>query len=339
MKKSLLAVMAALAMAGCSQNEINEIDNGSQKGKAEIQFGYSPVGRAEVMITDNFDQFKVSAYTHTDAIYAANVVTTGLIPGSQFDKKTVDGKTVWKESNGDTFYWPTSGYVTFFGYSPAAITSYTKADNAAPTLSYTVKDEIASQEDVLVVKETKSAVNDRDNTVSLKFEHALTQVYFKLIGEDTELSYEVTSIAIKRLKNEGTYTYGSNSWDTSSATTTKDYTITLSTDNTFSGVADPTKATEEQYKELTANDQLMILMPQTLTGVTIEVMYKAKKGSVEVHSNTTAVSKELTGTWNPGNKMVYTLVLSGDKIKIAGEVGTDWTTKTPEATDPIYPNN
>lgn len=339
MKKSLLAVMAALAMAGCSQNEINEIDNGSQKGKAEIQFGYSPVGRATVMVTDNFEYFKVSAYTHTETAYAANVATTDLIPGSQFNKKTVDGKTVWQESAGTTFYWPTSGYVTFFGYSPETITGYSKVDNAAPTLNYTVKDGIASQEDVLVVQDTKSAVNDRNTTVSLKFDHALTQVYFKLIGEDTELSYEVTSIAIKGLKNEGTYTYGSNSWDTSSATTTKDYTITLSADNVFTGVADPTKATDGQYKELTANDQLMILMPQTLEGVNIEVTYKANKGSVEVHSDKKAVSKALTGTWNPGDKMVYTLVLSGDKIKIAGEVGTDWTTKTPEATDPIYPNN
>lgn len=338
MKKSLLAVMAALAMAGCSQNEINEIDNGSQKGKAEIQFGYSPVGRATVMITDNFEHFKVSAYTHSDAAYTADAATAKLIPDSQFDKKTVDGKTVWEESKGNTFYWPTSEYVTFFGYSPETITGYSKVDNAAPTLNYTVKDDIASQEDVLVVQDTKSAVNDRNTTVSLKFDHALTQVYFKLIGEDTELSYEVTSIAIKGLKNEGTYTYGSNNWDISSATTTKDYTITLSTNNTFSGVDDPTAA-DVKYTELTANDQLMILMPQTLEGVNIEVTYKANKGSVEVHSDKKAVSKALTGTWNPGDKMVYTLVLSGDKIKIAGEVGTDWTTTTPEATDPIYPNN
>ena len=39
MKKSLLAVVAALAMAGCSQNDlVDEIDNGGQISKAEIGF-------------------------------------------------------------------------------------------------------------------------------------------------------------------------------------------------------------------------------------------------------------------------------------------------------------
>lgn len=324
MKKSLFAVMAALAMASCSQNVIDEIDNGGQKGKAEIHFGYSPVGRATVMVTDNFEHFKVSAYTHTEATYASSTTTDELIPNTQFNYDKT--KSVWGAANDAVFYWPTSDYVTFFGYSPESITGYSKAVGKAPTFTYTVKSDIASQEDVLVTQATKSAATDRNSAVSLKFDHALTQVYFKLIGEDADLSYEVNSIAIKGLKDEGTYTYGTG-WDASSDATTKDYTITLSPAKTFNGVADPTNAQNADFTALTANDQLMILMPQDLTSVTVEVTYSAKKGSVEVHSADKAISKTLTGTWSSGDKIAYKLVLSGDKMEITGEVETTWTEK------------
>lgn len=324
MKKSLFAVMAALAMASCSQNVIDEIDNGGQKGKDEIHFGYSPVGRAAVMVTDNFEHFKVSAYTHTEATYASSTTTAELIPNTQFDYDKAN--KVWGATNKAVFYWPTSGYVTFFGYSPESITDYNKTDGKAPTFTYTVKSDIASQEDVLVTQATKSATTDRNSAVSLKFNHALTQVYFKLIGEDTDLSYEVKSIAIKGLKDNGTYTYGTG-WDASSDATTQDYTITLSPAKTFNGVADPTKAQDADFTPLTANDQLMILMPQDLTSVTVEVTYSAKKGSVEVHSADKAISKTLTGTWDSGDKIAYKLVLSGDKMEITGEVETTWTEK------------
>lgn len=324
MKKSLFAVMAALAMASCSQNVIDEIDNGSQKGKAEIHFGYSPVGRATVMVTDNFEHFKVSAYTHTETTYAADITTADLIPDTQFNYDKT--KSVWGAANDAVFYWPTSDYVTFFGYSPENITGYSKTDGKAPTFNYAVKSDIGSQEDVLVTQVTKSATADRNSAVSLKFDHALTQVYFKLIGEDADLSYEVESIAIKGLKDEGTYTYGSG-WDTSSDATTQDYTIALSPAKAFNGVADPTKAQDADFTSLTANDQLMILMPQDLTSVTVEVTYSAKKGDVEVHSAGKAISKTLTGAWDSGDKIAYKLVLSGDKMEITGEVETTWTEK------------
>lgn len=322
MKKTLLAVVAALAMVSCSQNEIDEI-GGSQNGKAEIKFGYSPIGRATVTTTDNFNVFKVSAYTHVDATYAASTTTTDLIPTTQFDYNK--SELVWKAENNAVFYWPTSGYVTFFGYSPATIDSYSKSDAAAPTLTYAVNSTIASQEDLLVTQETKSATNDRASAVSLKFTHALTQVYFKLIGEDADLSYTFRSVAIKGIKNKGTYTYGTG-WSTDAETV--DYTITK--DLTFNGVTDLDKAIDSDYKKLDASDQLMILMPQTLSGATIEVTYSATKSGVEVHSATTPVSKTITGEWSPKDKVAYTLILSGDKIKITGEIDTnsEWTEKT-----------
>lgn len=332
MKKTLLAVVAALAMVSCSQNEIDEI-GGSQNGKAEIKFGYSPIGRATVTTTDNFNVFKVSAYTHGDATYAASATTTDLIPTTQFDYNK--SELVWKAENNAVFYWPTSGYVTFFGYSPATIDSYSKSDAAAPTLTYTVNSTIASQEDLLVTQETKSATDDRNSTVSLKFTHALTQVYFKLIGEDANLTYAVNSIAIKGVKDEGKYTYGVG-WDTTSDATLANYTIEFKPDAlSLAGKADTNSTKDADYEILTASDQLMLLMPQTLNGVTIEVTYSATKSGVEVHSASTPVSKTLTGSWSPKDKVVYKLILKGDKIEIEGEIDatSEWTEKNGTMTE------
>lgn len=54
----------------------------------------------------------------------------------------------------------------------------------------------------------------------------------------------------------------------------------------------------------------MLLMPQTLSGASVEVTYSAKKvvdgKEVILVNEGTTKTAELTGTWNVGEKNVYT---------------------------------
>lgn len=325
MKKTLLAVVAVLAMTSCSQNEIDGIDNGKQNGKAEIKFGYTPVTRATVITTGDLNNFKVSAYANADA-YNAEQATT-IINDDEFSKSGDE----WKSTTVPTpiYYWPTGQKMHFFGYTNVAGTTFTKGDTGYPTLQYTIETTVTSQSDLLVAKLGSQTYSN--TTVSLPFKHALTQVLFKLKGDDETVTYKVKSVSIKGVIKDGTYDYENEKWTEGSAKEESGYSAIKET--TVNGVT---------TVELgTTNETILMLMPQTIpSGAKIVVTYSATKEytvgiATEIHSDTTPVEVDLTGTWEKGKKMTYTLVLSGDKVKIAGTVASedDWAVPTTDGGD------
>lgn len=187
MKKSLLAVVAALAMAGCSQNDlVDEIDNG---GKTPINFNsvVRKGSRAVSTTTATFDNFTVYAYS-SSAAYDGNAA-------SFFFTDDISYTTSW--AGKQTIYWPETGNVHFFAYSPKSAATYAPSTGdltAYPTLQYTVT---ADQVDLLAanaINKTKT-VNGAAG-VSLGFTHLLTQINFSIKLPIADLKYTITSIKL-----------------------------------------------------------------------------------------------------------------------------------------------
>lgn len=304
MKRFMLAAVAALAMVSCSQSE----DFDAAQSGSEINFN-TAVTRGTVLVTNDFTKFKAYGYAHTEA-FSTTIVGEEIMNGT-FNKV----ESNWSEAEGKKFYWPLTGKVTFFGYSPATDGTYSYASPGYPTIAYKVNEAIASQVDFVV-----ATVSDQEKaaSVSLPFKHALTQVEFKLKGNDATVNYSVSKVILKGVKDEGTYNFGTKSWDVSADDTTVDYTITLGTPVAFKG-GDPATA-------LTAADQLLIVMPQELTAATVEVTYSATKGITPLFNGTHKAS--LTATWAVGERNTYTLALqAGDEIKVSGTLEDTWTPK------------
>ena len=322
MKKILLAVTAALAITGCSQNE--EFDYPSQK--AEINFSTAAVTRATAMITDNFKQFKVYGYAHTGG-FTTETESKTLVEG--IFNKSEDKK--WSEKDSNKFYWPSEGNVTFFGYSPVAETgtTYTAPESSKgyPTIVYTVNDDIASQSDFLVADKTGNGTTNVDG-ISLGFKHALTQIAFKLKGSDSNVNYTVTKLVLKGINNVGTYKWGTNTWE--STTGTKDYTIDMvSSAATF--VGDGADAVE-----LTGNDKVLMLIPQAPNSAKIEVTYTATDKTTNiVYNNAPKEVNVPTDQWEVSQRIVFTIALTPGKImNISGEVvNNGWADKEPQPDD------
>ena len=319
MKKVLLAIAAVATITSCSQNE--EFENLGQK--AEIKMGTTAVTRATVMTTSKFLNFKAFGYYFTEGSYTAEVKGTKILDGIF---NSVD-QTTWTEKSGEKFYWPSDGKVTFFGYSPSELPesnsySYSEA-GGYPTVSYTVNNTIADQVDFLVAQLANQTKDSNAGKVSLSFKHALTQIVFKLKGDDKNVTYKVTNIAFNNLKATGSYDYKTNSW-TPSSTPAFSYSITLTENNSFVGGDDAAKTLEDA-------NQLMILMPQELSDVTVDVTFSAEKNGVEIFPSGVKTAT-LSGTWFAGDKYVYTLVLkAGDEIVVSGEFEDNWTPKTGDA--------
>lgn len=305
MKKSLLAVVAALAMAGCSQNDlVDEIDNGGQISKAEIRFN-SIVGkgsRATALTAADFKSFQVYAYKSADAFGPS----TSLAPEYLKDeiKKT---DNTW--AGGKTVYWPMTDKVNFFAYAPTSITGFA-ASTGYPTIAYTVP-AVDSQVDLVVA----NALNKvkADNTVELAFKHALTQVNFsvKLMNKDTK--YIVTSITLSGIANKSTFTYNEATATICGAWSTPEGSDSYAYDFAANGITTTgvTPTTDAEITDLSTASNSLMLLPQTFSGTAkISVIYSAEIGGEITYSGTKEIT--LDGAWGVGQKVRYTLELTND---------------------------
>lgn len=313
MKKFMLAAMAALAITSCSQSE--EFD--APSSKKEIGFT-TAVTRGTVLTTGQFREFKAFGYAFTGS-FSSSTEGTKIMDGTY---TSTDGMA-WSEKENQKFYWPLEDKVSFFGYSPVvteAVYEYTSP--GYPSVSYAVNADIAKQADFVVAKDVDGKTIT-DASVNLSFKHALAQVLIKLKASDSNLTYKVSKVTLKGLKNTGKYSFETNEW-TASGEATNNYAMTFGTVKVVTG---------SDALELAANEELMILMPQDLNDVTVDVTFSTFNGLVQIGAESTKSANIETLKWETGNKYVYTVLLSGGtKIDVTGSVDTTWTPKSEDVT-------
>ena len=253
MKKVLLAIAAVATITSCSQNE--EFENPAQNAEINFSTIVSKSTRAVIIENKDFKKFTAYGYSHGETNFTG-VVTSTIMSSAEYTKGEDGG---WTTSG--RYYWPTSGKVTFFGYGGVATATYAKEDGKFPTLKYTVLTDINKQEDLLVAQQANKSKENNNPSVNLNFKHALAQVYFKLKGNDADLTYTVSKIELNKVRTEGTFTYGGDpdtsigQWAVEDNASTGNYAITLN-DQKVIGEAEATILND-------ALTQVMILMPQS----------------------------------------------------------------------------
>lgn len=321
MKKILFAALAALAITSCTQNE--EIEAPSQK--AEINFR-SVVGKSSRAVdtnNSNFKAFTINSYI-TDSKYLS-----GTLPDAYMDKLAcTGGQSNWKLGDETVnYYWPSNKVVNFFAYSTLVTDTlaYTKGV-AWPTLTFKMASTTENLRDVVVacatgIDNTSSSVTD--GKLALSFNHILTKINFSVKYEDTDYTYTITSIKIKGVKPEGTYTYQEDvtkgTWVASGTPNTDGYSYPINSSLPEVG--------GDGYIQLDATHGSIIAIPQELAGVTIEVNYSTKKGETEFFNGTKTVAFT-TEKWDTNKNIRYKLILpvGATKIKVDTNVGT-WGTE------------
>lgn len=306
MKKILWVALAAVAMVSCAENEEFEYES----TKAEITFGtvVKAGTKAVVTTTENFTTFTVSAYKTADAMGTDVQLSTGFMDDVEVTKPA----TEWLYTG--TRYWPVSGKLQFFATSPAQ-TLDVATTAGYPTFDYTVK-AVADQEDLVaanVIDQVKS-----ETALSLPFQHLLTQVNFTIKGDAADFIYTVSKLVIKGVKDKATFTFDGTSsvgdWGNlaeSAAGVTYEYA------GTPVSVTTTTADTGASASFETSGNALFMLMPQDLTGVTLDVTYTAAptdKLAEYTWNDTKAVT--LTGSWGMGKNVRYTLTLTNNATPI-----------------------
>lgn len=329
-KLFIIAAAASVTLASCVKNEpVVTPDLGelitfeapivAPATKAEGQVQYPETGK-----------FYLYGWYHADE--NANFENK-YIPGAEIAK--VAGQNYFAPST--AYYWPKSGYLSFFAYSPSSLPEGGEGSLSASamtldksmTLTYTVPSTQAKQVDLLysdwamnktVANETTTVGNY--NGVEIVFNHALSAVTFSFSGVAN--MYQINSVTLSGVKETAvlTSTPNATSWADPSGDAVS---YAILGEHEVSGTAE-------------VSDMLM-LIPQNLAAAKLTINYSLKNPSADewieqeakviaLNTATTTVDEETVAIakWDMGTKYTYNITFgAASVIKFAPSIKTEWT--------------
>ena len=234
-------------------------------------------------------------YMNTNASNATASVGTGAI---------------W--STEQIYYWPGADHsFQFYAWAPTDAGGLTTPSSPQDkSLAYTVPAEATAQKDI-VVAVTNEIKGDNNAAVPLTFRHICTAVRFA-VGSQMQPG-SIKSVALKGVRNAGTYDMAADTWTLGDATT--DFSQTLNK---------ATTGTEANGDAITGPEGTFMMLPQTLpAGATVEVVF----------TNVSGVDRTLTASigntvWTMGTTVTY-------KLSITPEYELDFVSQ-PEVQDAHY---
>lgn len=364
MKRFLVLATAAVAMfTGCTKQFVDEPVNGSQ---STVGFDTYIAGPTKGVAKGGFvmgDQFFVygGKTGALDFNVAAPAFTSWVF--SDAIKFPKDGAlvsnyggtpTVWRYEN--PVSWDNEK-VTFFGFSPVPQGTdtygikYEKPANltSIPTIDFEVKGgydvakSIKDQEAIDSRPLTKQQVDllwvstlnqtKANRTVEMLFNHALTRLNFAIRSNaPVGHSIRINSIVLKNVATEGTLTLAHDRTQVGNMdyvggwavkATKKNFAVNL-----INSVASLIK--DNNIHTITDNDEALMLIPQALAGIELEVLYAYSADGINWENYETGVPVtvklgELAAThWNPNKQIRYILnITPGEVIGFSAEI-EDW---------------
>ena len=253
-KKHLIWSLAALAIAGCSNNETVDINRGDAIAFRTVAENMT---RSTVSNTTNLDAFKVWGFTEDKT----------LMSGVEVTKK--DGK--WTYAN--TQFWPETS-VDFYSVAPVG-TAVNITAKSQKIENFTVAEKVTDQVDLLYAVNkgcTKKAHGE--SGVEVNFRHALSQIVFKAKNTNANLKVTVKGVEVVNVVNGGTFTYPGNTTtpnvteesESIAAETQGEWDLVETKATYAAGITEATLSGVSEAVDLTNASGALLLMPQAITG-------------------------------------------------------------------------
>lgn len=195
MKKNLLFFAAAagmLALASCSQDATEGVDNGSA---IKFRPSINGITRAVPTTSSNFYTFNVTGFVEGAA---TNYFT---------DWKVTSYNGVWK-SAGDQ-YWPSAGTLKFFAYAPTSGVGTVSITPSAQTINgFTVETQAENQKDLVVAYNAGTKAANEKTGIALNFKHALSQIEIQANNnKPAEYQIEVLGVKLGNFNSQADFTF------------------------------------------------------------------------------------------------------------------------------------
>lgn len=249
--------------------------------------GKQVLTRATLVGKDNFyDKFHVLAYWSKNG---TPVNQFYMDTNASNSAASVGTGAIW--STEQTYYWPGADHsFQFYAWAPTDASGMTTPSSPQEkTLAYIVPKAAANQKDI-VVATTDEIRGDNKAAVPLAFKHICTAVRFA-VGSQMQPG-SIKSVALKGVKNAGTYDMAGGTW--SFGGTTANFSQTLNKETT---------GTEANGDPITSPEGTFMMLSQTLpAGATVEVVFTNASGVDRTLSASIAGSE-----WKMGTTVTYKL--------------------------------
>lgn len=232
---------------------------------------------------DNFEKFHVLAYWSKNGT---------LVDQFYMDEDAANNGSVW--STEQIYYWPGADHsFQFYAWAPTDAGGLTTPSSPQEkSLAYTVPEAAADQKDI-VVATTDEIQGDNNAAVPLTFKHICTAVRFA-VGSQMQPG-QIKSVALKGVKNAGTYDMAADNWSLGDATV--NFSQTLNKETT---------GNEGNGDEITSAEGTFMMLPQTLpAGATVEVVF------VNANNEDRTLTASIGNTeWKMGTTVTYKLSIT-----------------------------
>ena len=221
MKRSLLTMAAALALVGCSQDDLVQGIENRPTGAIGVNAYVPTVGRGTALNSEG-DLVKAEngfdLYAFLNDGKGTQFMGDANGNGIAFQGSGANGSYSWNYvTESEMRFWSEANDspIKFVAVSPMneKTTHLTLEKNIAygsQTLEYTVPATCSEQVDLMYAVTGDYASNDESavhvmNGIDLQFHHALSQIVFKAKTESALLYADVTKVEIKNLYGAGTF--------------------------------------------------------------------------------------------------------------------------------------
>lgn len=340
MKKFYFIATALLITLGACTNdesapEQNEITFKSYAQKSTRAGFYGPMTTSTYEVTEHFGVF---AFLNTGTTTAPVWATYKFMNNVEIQRTGAASPYVWKNAT-ITYYWPSTGSLTFACYSPYGFKSNGQTD--ANVVSATVAEGIkftafeaptdnAKQIDLMVEDVIKDK-SSQSAAIGVIFKHILSQIKFTaattvnfLPTTDNVENIVINSIKVHKLNTVGTYsstdgTVTNGDWDN------------LGTEVTYEI---PAKTVNLDMTSVTVNNPLLII-PQNAQGYSwndgtanrniFEITYTITfKDGVNTNDSQKTVYVQPQETWQKGYIYTYHMLIGLNEITFAPTVVEAW---------------
>lgn len=319
MKKVIfLAIAAAAALTACSKSEVIDSKYGNDMIGFETYLGRDAQTKVTPTLTETFNEFGVYGFYTGNAEYAPETVANLM------NKVVVSYGTDGWTYNPVKYWTNATDNYTFLAYAPSTLTTAQRLNDngdaalAAPEITYTVVDDIASQIDVLysnnnknVSKEecttTPAAGGETVTTVPFTFKHALSRITVKANAEmydkngvkvegttapegGYDNTFTITSIQLAGAFNTtGTFNLNDGQWTTLTAGT--------GTYSFFTGKQDLTATLYDFSKTTVAEDNTVTWGDNYLMALPTDFSVKTGEGEEAAFAKTATLTVKYTVTY------------------------------------------
>ena len=252
--------------------------------------GEQALTRATPVGKDNFyNKFHVLAYWSKNG---ASVDQFYMNTNASNVAASVGTGAIW--STEQIYYWPGADHsFQFYAWAPTDAGGLTTPSSPQEkSLAYTVPEAAADQKDI-VVATTDEIQGDNNAAVPLTFKHICTAVRFA-VGSQMQPG-QIKSVALKGVKNAGTYDMAADNWSLGDATV--NFSQTLNKETT---------GTEANGDAITTSEGTFMMLPQTLpAGATVEVVF------VNANNEDRTLTASIGNTeWKMGTTVTYKLSIT-----------------------------